>query len=134
MYATTADEAVEDAAVITGTLPIHSIPAIVLFYSGSTQTFLAQVFVDRVGLEVIDLGFDLRVSTPAGVVLTIGVGVRDVTIEIQPRILPSDFVVLPMQEFDAIFGMDWMTRHRALIDCRRKKVQLRLKRKVRVAV
>ena len=58
---------------------------------------------------------------------------RDVTVEIQQRILPSDFVVLPMREFDAIFGMDLMTRHRALIDCRRKKVQLRLKRKVRVA-
>ena len=56
---------------------------------------------------------------------------RDVTVEIQQRILPSDFVVLPMREFDAIFGMDWMTRHRALIDCRRKKVQLRLKRKVK---
>ena len=70
VYAATADEAVEDAAVITGTLPIHSIPAIVLFDSGSTHTFLAQVFVDRVGLEVVDLGFDLRVSTPAGVALT----------------------------------------------------------------
>ena len=58
---------------------------------------------------------------------------RDVTVVIQQRILQYDFVVLPMREFDAIFGMDWMTRQRALIDCRRKKVQLRLKRKVRVA-
>ena len=58
-YAATADEAVQDAAIVTGTLPIHSIPAIVLFDSGSTHTFLAQAFVDRVGLEVIDLGFDL---------------------------------------------------------------------------
>ena len=84
-------------------------------------------------MEVVDLGFDLRVSTPIGVVLTTGLRVRDVTVEIQQRILPSDFVVLPIREFNAIFGMDWMTRHRALIDCRRKKVQLRLKRKVRVA-
>ena len=38
-----------------------------------------------------------------------------------------------MREFDAIFGMDWMTRHRALIDCQKKKVQLRLRRNVRVA-
>ena len=117
--------------IVTGTLPIHSTPAIVLFDSGSTHTFLAQAFVDRVGLEVVDLGFDLRVSTPAGVVLTTGVGVRDVTVEIQQHILPSDFVVLPMREFNAIFGMDWMTRHKALIDCRRKKVQLRLKGKPR---
>ena len=83
VYAATADEAVEDAAVITGTLPIHSISAIVLFDSGSTHTFLAQAFVDRVGLEVVDLGFDSQVSTPVGVILTTRVGVRDVTVEIQ---------------------------------------------------
>ena len=34
-------------------------------------------------------------------------------------------MVLPLSEFDAIFGMDWMARHSALIDCRKKKVQLR---------
>ena len=58
---------------------------------------------------------------------------RDVNVEIQEHILPSDFVVLPMREFDAIFGMDWMNCHRVLIDCKRKKVQLMLKRRVRVA-
>ena len=79
MYAAIANEAIQDAAVITSILPIHSTPAIVLFDSGSTHTFLAQAFVDRVGLDVVDLGFNLQVSTLAGVVLTTGVGVRDVT-------------------------------------------------------
>ena len=34
----------------------------------------------------------------------------------------TDFVVLPMREFDAIFGMDWMIRYGALINCGKKKV------------
>ena len=83
-------------------------------------------------MDVVDLGFDLRVSTPTGVVLTTGVGVRDVAVVTQQRVLPSDFVVLPMTEFDAIFGMNWMTRHRAQIECRKKKVRLRLKRNVKI--
>ena len=61
VYAATADEAVQDAAVITGTLTIHSTPALVLFDSGSIHTFLAQAFVDRIGLDVVDLWFYLRV-------------------------------------------------------------------------
>ena len=79
VYAATADEAVQDTAVITGTLFIHSTPAVVLFDSGSTHTFLARSFVDRIGVE-LDLGFDLRVSTLAGVVLTTGVGVQGVAV------------------------------------------------------
>ena len=69
-----------------------------------------------------DIEFDLRVSTPVGVVLTTGVGVRVVVVAFPQRTLPTDFVVMPMMEFDPIFGMDWMTRYRALIDCRKKKV------------
>ena len=59
MYVAIADKVVQDFAVITCTLLIHSAQAIVLFDSGSTHTFLAQPFVDRIGMDVEDLGFDL---------------------------------------------------------------------------
>ena len=57
-------------------------------------------------MTVEDLGYDLTVSTPTGVVLTTIVCMRDVAVVIQRRILLTDFTVLPMREFDAIFGMD----------------------------
>ena len=113
VYAATADEAVQDAAVITGTLTIHSTPALVLFDSGSTHAFIATAFATRFGMTIEDLGYDLTVSTPTGVVLTTEVCVRDVAMVIQRRILITDFTMLPMREFNAIFDMDWMTRHRA---------------------
>ena len=90
---------------------IHFAPAIVLFDSGSTHTFLSRSFADRIGVQLEDLGFDLRVSTPAGVVLTIGVRVWGVAVAFPQRILPTDFVVMPMTEFDVIFVMDWTTRY-----------------------
>lgn len=58
-------------------------------------------------------------STPIGG-LTNGVCVRRITIKIQKCVLLAHFVVFPMTEFDAIFVLDWMMRHRALIDYRRK--------------
>ena len=122
VYTATAAEAVQDPRVITGTITIQSAPATVLFDSGSSHTFLARAFVNRIGVPVIDLGHDLVVSTPFGATLTTEVGVRDVPIVIQRHTLLTDFVVLPMREFDTILGMNWMTRCRALIDCGKKKV------------
>lgn len=64
MYASTTEEAVQDASVIIGTLLIHSTPVVVLFDSCSTHTFIAKTFVDRIDLCVKDLGYDLVESTP----------------------------------------------------------------------
>ena len=122
VYSATAVKAVQDPRVITGTITIQSAPATMLFDSGSTHTFLARAFVDRNGMTVLDLGHDLVVSTPFGATLTTGVCVRGVPIVIQWHTLLTDFVVLPIREFDAIFGMDWTTRYRSLIDYGKKKV------------
>lgn len=70
--------------------------------------------------------------TPTSATLTTGMCVRGIFVAIQWCMLLIDFVMLPMGEFDAILSMDWMSRHRALIDCE-KKVQLRLTCDERVA-
>lgn len=42
--------------------------------------FIANISIDRIGVFVEDLCYDLVVSTPVGVVLTTGVCVRGVTV------------------------------------------------------
>lgn len=83
-------------------------------------------------MPINDLGHDLVASTPTSATLTIGVCVSGISIVIQCHTLSTDFVVLSMSEVDAIFSMDWMTRHKVLIDCPKKKVQLRLSSHERV--
>lgn len=131
-YATTAEEAVQDTVVIIGTLLIYTALITLLFDIGSTHTFITKTFIERIGTSVEGLGYDLVVPTFAGAILTTRVCVRGVVVLIQQSILLADFTVLPMREFDTIFGMDWMTQH-ALIDCQKKKVQLRLKQNVWIA-
>lgn len=87
-----------------------------------------QIFVNRIGVPIDDLGHDLDVSTLAGATFTIGVCRRGVHVVIQQCTLLIDFVVFLMDKFEVIFSMDWMTRHRALIDYQKKKVQLQLSR------
>lgn len=39
------------------------------------------------------------------------------------KVLPCDFVVLNMMDFDIILGMDWSHAHYAFIDCRTRKAR-----------
>lgn len=102
---------VQDATIITSTLIIYSTPAIVLFDAGSTHTLIAKTFVDRIDVLVDDLGYDLVVSIPTIAMHTSRECVKGIIVVIQPFILLTNFTVLPMQEFDLIFDMDWMTHH-----------------------
>ena len=36
--------------------------------------------------------------------------------------MPADSVVMEMNDFDIILGMDWLSEHYAFIDCQEKKV------------
>jgi hypothetical protein len=42
--------------------------------------------------------------------------------DIQAPAAPASVVVLPMFSYDVILGMDWLTRHSAIIDCALKQV------------
>lgn len=57
---------------------------------------------------------------------------RGVLVVIQRCTLLTNFVVLMMGEFNAIFVVDWLMRHRVLIDFKKKKVQHHLSQNERV--
>lgn len=111
MYTATIEEVVHDVTVITDTLLIHSAPIIALFDSSSTHTLKVKTFIDRIGVSVEDLGYNLVVLTLAGVVYTTSECVRGIVLVIQQRIFLTNFIVLLIWEFDTIFGMGWMTDH-----------------------
>ena len=37
----------------------------------------------------------------------------------------GDLIELSFKDFDVILGMDWLSRHQAIVDCRMKRVTLR---------
>ena len=74
------------------------------------------------GLEVTTLEEPLYVSSPLGVRVSIDQISRDCELEISGILLTADLRVMDMSKFDVIFGMDWLTAHRVVIDCDRKRV------------
>ena len=50
---------------------------------------------------------------------------RDCPIRIREYEFMGDLIQLFFTDFDVILGMDWLSRHQAIVDCRMKRVTLR---------
>ena len=50
---------------------------------------------------------------------------RDCPIRIRENEFMGYLIELSFREFDVILGMDWLSRHQAVVDCRMKRVTLR---------
>ena len=50
---------------------------------------------------------------------------RDCPIKIREYEFPRDLIELSFREFDVILGMDWLSRHQVVVDCKMKRVTLR---------
>ncbi|KAL0534041.1 hypothetical protein IC582_028318 [Cucumis melo] len=122
VFATTRQEAERAGTVVTGTLPILGHYAFVLFDSGSSHSFISSVFVQHLGLEVEPLGSVLSGSTPSGEVLLSQEKIKACRVEIANHMLDVTLLVLDMQDFDVILGMDWLSANHANIDCFGKEV------------
>ena len=51
---------------------------------------------------------------------------RDCPIRIREYKFPRDLIEYSFREFDVILGMDWLSRHQVVVDCRMKRVTLRI--------
>jgi hypothetical protein len=107
---------------VTSTVPILGFEASVLFDSGATHSFVSVVFVRLSRLVVKTLELGLAITTPVGKTVVCKRVVCECPVSICGRVLLANLVVLPMFSYDVILGMDWLTRHLAIIDCVLKQV------------
>ena len=50
--------------------------------------------------------------------------IPDNILVIQNKDFPTYLIVLGIRDFDIVLGMDWLSRHRATLDCYKKEVRL----------
>ena len=74
------------------------------------------------GLEVGTLEKSLHVNSPLGTRVSVDHICRYCELEISGVLLTVDLRVMDMLEFEVILRMDWLTAHRVIIDCDRKRV------------
>ncbi|GFZ02656.1 hypothetical protein Acr_15g0012640 [Actinidia rufa] len=105
-----------DTSVVRGTLLMFNSFARVLIDTGASHSFIVSSFALALGLEIEVLDSVLMLDTPVGGRSTLKRVCRSCEVEIADRRFVFDFIVLDMRSFDVIFGIDWLTGYRAMID------------------
>ena len=124
VYVVTQQEANAAPDVVTGIISILDHDAYTLVDPGATHSFASNPFLDRFQIETQPLEGRMRVSLPVGDPLLADRVVRDSRVLIEGQEFPADLVALDMRDFDVVLGMDWLSRHRATLDCYKKEVKL----------
>ncbi|RVW95177.1 Transposon Ty3-G Gag-Pol polyprotein [Vitis vinifera] len=73
-------------------------------------------------MPIDNMDFDLFVATPLGDFVVVNKILRDCCVMIEYREMTVDLVLLDLQDFDVILGMDWLASYHASIDCFGKRV------------
>jgi hypothetical protein len=112
---TTLAELPEGARIMMGTFSIDYKPVIILFDSGTTHSFISDKCVARVGLDSCQAKGSYMISTPGGKIGSNQL-IRYVPIQLGSKIIKTDLVLLPLEDMDIILGIDWMTKHKVVLD------------------
>ena len=132
VYAVTQHEADAAPDMVTGIISILDHDAYTLVDLGATHSFASKPFLDRFQIEIQPLKGRMRVSLPVGDPLLADRVVRDSRVLIEGQEFPADLVTLDMRDFDVVLGMDWLSRHRATLDCYKEEVKLHRPEKLEV--
>ena len=124
VYAVTQQDADAAPDVVTGIISILDHDGYTLVDPGATHSFTSKSFLDHFQIETQSLEGRMRVSLPDGDPLLADRVVRDSRVLIEGQEFPADLVALDMRDFDVVLGMDWLSRHRATLDCYKKEVKL----------
>ncbi|XP_040990916.1 uncharacterized protein LOC121238139 [Juglans microcarpa x Juglans regia] len=96
--------------------------ACALFNSGALQSFMPAAFAQICSLQTELLPRRVVVLIPDGNTVACTRLVKNCPIELEGRALKANLLVFGQMEFDLILGMDWLFKHYAEIDCRKREV------------
>ncbi|RVW14606.1 hypothetical protein CK203_083863 [Vitis vinifera] len=88
----------------------------------ATSDVVTVSFIGLLGMPVSSMDFNLIVAIPMGVSVVTSKMLRDCLVMIGYKEMPVDLVLLDLQDFDIILGMDWFASYHASVDCFGKMV------------
>ena len=124
-YAMKAREDQDALKVIAGIFSLYDIEMHVLIDLGSTHLYICIEHVfDRMP-SVEKLPYDMLVTSPLGHRVRVNRVYKNCHLMTHDREYFVDLLALLFHEFDLILGMDWLSKHRAIVDCDKKIVRLK---------
>ena len=111
--------------VIAGIFSLYDMEIHALIDPGSTHSYICTEHLFYKMPSVKQLEYDMHVTSPLEHGVNVNQVYKNCTIMIHDRKFSADLIALPFHEFDLILGMDWLSKHRAIIDCDKKTVVLK---------
>ena len=110
--------------MITDMILVYDHDAYALVDLGATHSFISVPFTERHQIESQPIDGRMMVSVPNGDTMTSERIVPSSRLVIKNKDFPANLIVLGIHHFDIVLGMDWLSRHRATLDCYKKEVRL----------
>ena len=107
--------------VIVGNFYIFEIVVHALKDPGSTHSYICIAVLSLSSLPKSETEYDILVTNPLGHSVIVNGVYRDCPIRIREYEFSEDVIELSFREFDVILGMDWLSRHQVVVDCRMKR-------------
>jgi hypothetical protein len=117
------EEAQEAPDVVIGMFLVNDTSVVVLFDSGALHSFISAAYVGKHNLPLALLRCQMIVNSPGGDMPAMQLCLM-VNLKIRGVDFVANLIVLESKGIDVIFGMDWLSKHKVLIDCAKKSVKL----------
>jgi hypothetical protein len=120
---TTIADIPEGAPVLTDIFTVLNYPAIILFDSGASHSFISAKFSVKCQLPFHHTNGGITISTPGGRVATYQIN-KNVPIRFGSLIIKTNLLILGLDSVDIILGTDWLTKHQAVIDIAARAIEV----------
>ncbi|KAM6582372.1 hypothetical protein CsatB_009374 [Cannabis sativa] len=122
VFALTQADAEVGLSTVTGEISIGGIMFTILIDSGATHSYISSRIIEKLSrpCDIMSSGFCTLLPTREVVISRRWI--RSLPVLVEGIELSVDLIELDLEDFDAILGMDWLTKYNATIDFKIKMV------------
>jgi len=106
-----------------GTFLVANHPAVILFDSSASHTFISKKFVEKHCIPYNESREGFIIHSPGGQIFTKEVAFH-VPVTLAERDFPTNMIVLKAQDIDVILGMNWLAQHKAILNTDLRTIRL----------
>ena len=89
----------------------------------ATHSFISTAFAARLKMSLEPSDCNMIISLPTGESLIVDKVYLGSKVSIEGKEFEANLILLGLHDFDIILGMDWLSQHRATVDCLRREVR-----------
>jgi hypothetical protein len=123
IYYTQVATTLDGEPVMMGTFLVANHPALILFDSGASHTFVSKKFVEQHCISYHESKEGFKIHSPGGQMFTREMAYQ-VPVTLAGRDFPTNMIVLKGQDIDVILGMNWLARHKATLNTDQRTIRL----------